>query len=703
MGFQVLTTFTSSADVAEGRQYCFKVSAENAASYTTVNPGTFLAARSQESDEVCEYAAGVPGPVETVVLRRVVALQIVIDWVSPKSDNGSPIVYYEVYGKSSGQLNFDLIATSSAGYTQAVYEGCWQGDTYTFYVRAKNAVGFGPNSPQVVGRCAIAPAEPVNLERTASSMTSATLQWSASPDDNGAPITGYSLFYQVKGTQSKTRIYSSTALSFTHSPIITGVTYIYTVTALNEAGESRPSAEASVLAATLPGRPWNLRVIDRTRSTMILGWNPPSTNGGTPITYYELYYGTTVDDISTLAWRGLALNSANITFVEGNSYFFQVAACNGVTSVLGGCVRDTSPTANKLFSYAAEIPPEIPVLYLISSTLNTLTVGWNSVVTDTGAEGMDLLGFKLYADDGRGGAIKTLVCDVLVPELSEPNKELRCSRTGLAGGVKFRYQLVVVNPVGESMRGPISEFRTCDIPYAPRVFEVASRVEGAVNVTWSNIPLTTCPVTSYQVLRGSGTPSSADDCASATFTTVIGEPLLPHFQYITSAVETMCLRVRAQNWQTENSAVVGEMSAPMFVKTATAPSPPKNLARVTSTSSSITIKWDTPESDGGEDIIGYEVAYNDGQGGDLVQKLSWSDPGVIDVEITGLVYGRLYGVKVRAKNYINLENPLTDNADCCWSEVKYFWAAATSCQPLVADVTPEDTSRSLNGFTLKWS
>jgi hypothetical protein len=88
------------------------------------------------------------------------------------------------------------------------------------------------------------PSPPTNLKATAGN-AQVTLTWSAPTSDGGAPITGYKLYKGTAQGQESVTITLGTALNYTDLAVTNDQTYYYYITAMNAAGESTPSNEAS--------------------------------------------------------------------------------------------------------------------------------------------------------------------------------------------------------------------------------------------------------------------------------------------------------------------------------------------------------------------------------------------------------------------------------------------------------------------------
>ena len=128
--------------------------------------------------------------------------------------------------------------------------------------------------------------------------------------------------------------------SFTDTGLTNGAAYFYTVRAVNAAGTSPPSNEASATPrAGVPTAPLNLTASAGNASAQ-LAWSVPASNGGSTVTGYNVYRGTTAGGEATTP---VATNVASTTFVDsgltnGTRYFYEVAAVNAA---------GTSPPSNE--------------------------------------------------------------------------------------------------------------------------------------------------------------------------------------------------------------------------------------------------------------------------------------------------------------------------------------------------------------------
>lgn len=114
--------------------------------------------------------------------------------------------------------------------------------------------------------------------------------------------------------------------------------YQFRVRAVNKYGTSDECLSEKVVIKDpygLPGPPGKPKVLDRTRSSMLVTWEPPLDNGGTPITGYWLekrevggVYWSRVNraPVTKPVMKGLEFNVLRL--IEGVEYQFRAMAVN---------------------------------------------------------------------------------------------------------------------------------------------------------------------------------------------------------------------------------------------------------------------------------------------------------------------------------------------------------------------------------------
>lgn len=153
------------------------------------------------------------------------------------------------------------------------------------------------------------------------------MQW-VPPQDGGSPIRGYRVYKNgVKVSDLAWNVYSYTITSNLQA----GNTYLISVSAYNDVGESVLSPSNSIMAAKVPNAPTNVHMIDQSATMIEISWETPD-NGGTPLTTFTIYSdqgtdGATFTEI--VSSTGLVTTYA-ITdgIIEDSVYQFKVQASN---------------------------------------------------------------------------------------------------------------------------------------------------------------------------------------------------------------------------------------------------------------------------------------------------------------------------------------------------------------------------------------
>jgi hypothetical protein len=129
-----------------------------------------------------------------------------------------------------------------------------------------------------------------------SSETSITISWNAlaTIDDGGSSITGYRVYMNDIITDNWILVYDGSnypsILVYLQTGLTEGSTYRFEVTALNAVGESAPSPSASFIAASYPSAPGQPQLVTSNSTSIEITWNPPSDNGGSMISGYEIFF-----------------------------------------------------------------------------------------------------------------------------------------------------------------------------------------------------------------------------------------------------------------------------------------------------------------------------------------------------------------------------------------------------------------------------
>ena len=298
-------------------------------------------------------AAGSGGPAVSVVLTAVREPQarilnpgpptgltatagngrVTLSWSPPASNGGAAIIGYDLYmGTSSHGESRSPVSGGLIGGTNYTVSGLTNGTRYYFTADAVNDANL---HSVVSAEASATPAAPVTAPGAPRGLTATagdaqvSLSWQAPGSDGGAAITGYRVY---QGT-SKKPVVSVTGTGTTVKNLTNGTGYSFKVTAVNKAGEGPASGAASATPTakvTKPGLPNGLTASPG-NGKVTLSWKAPGSDGGTGISGYEIYRGTSPGGesgtpVNAGLVAGTSFTVAGLT--NGTRYYFTVAAVN---------------------------------------------------------------------------------------------------------------------------------------------------------------------------------------------------------------------------------------------------------------------------------------------------------------------------------------------------------------------------------------
>src|SRR6184192_1196912 len=161
-------------------------------------------------------------------------------------------------------------------------------------------------------------------------------------------------------------------------------------------------------SVTPPSAPQNLEAVAGD-ANVGLSWQAPASDGGSPITNYQIYRGTTSGGATFLATVGTVLTYSDTSVTNGQSYFYQVTATNAAGE---------SPRSNEVS--ATPNPPLPPPDFDISASPNSLTIHIGSSGTST-ITLTSIGGFSGNVSLSASVACASLICLVYPTASVDPN------------------------------------------------------------------------------------------------------------------------------------------------------------------------------------------------------------------------------------------------------------------------------------------
>ena len=377
---------------------------------------------------------GLPdAPTSVVATPTGVSGQVAISWTVP-DDHSSAITGYHI-------LDSNGIETFVGPGSSTLISGLDEGTPVSFTVAAINDAGQGPDStPSAAVTPAGVPDAPANVVATVTAAGTVTLTFDA-PNGHGAAVTGYTVTISCSGG---TCTRNGQQQAITSGGTITGLgeggTASFSVVAINSSGSGLPGTSNTVGIPTKPGAPTGVTaVLTGLRAQVTVSWTPPASDGGAPITSYELVSNNTSQTFTvpapastfTVPRASLMLNGA---IADNVPVSFKVRAVNMV-----GQSPDSNNTALVTLPTTNGAPAAASITITPTGTPGQVDVSWTAPATNGRSP---IVGYHLTIL-ATGGAKNNTVEDTVVgfPAVTT----LRIS--GLTVGKTYTFRIATRNDV----------------------------------------------------------------------------------------------------------------------------------------------------------------------------------------------------------------------------------------------------------------
>ncbi|RXN36975.1 hypothetical protein ROHU_002464 [Labeo rohita] len=440
-----------------------------------------------------------PGPPEgPISITGVTSEQCCLSWKPPKQDGGSKITHYIVEKRETSRLLWTVVEPK----LQALYlkiTKLLEGNEYIFRVLPVNKFGVGEplQSNSVVIKNPFTPPDaPKGVEVSNVKKDSMVITWDAPTSDGGTPITGYIIEKHDKEGIRWTRCNMKTVtdLTFKVTGLLENHRYEFRVYAENAAGVSEASS-ATVFYKALdpvfkPGPPHNPKVLDMTKSSVVLAWGKPIYDGGCEIQGYIVEAceaKAAIEEIKTAGEEGKAaadewtmctpptgvkvtrFNVENLK--EKQEYKFRVCAVN--KNRYGKSYALDSSAVVAQYPYREPGPPGTPFVSCLSK--DHMVVEWNEPVSDGGS---NIIGYHLERKE-RNSILWIKINKTLI-------QETRFKTSPLEEGVEYEFRVYAENIVGIGRCSKISEGFVardpCDPPGTPEAVHVT---KDSITIQWT--------------------------------------------------------------------------------------------------------------------------------------------------------------------------------------------------------------------------
>ena len=419
---------------------------------------------------------------------------LTVAWSAPTNVGKSSISAYDLRyilsattdkSDSGWTVTEDVWTSSGGGALEHEIDGLLVDTQYDVQVRAVNNDGDGQWS--AVESAAASTDKAPFIESLTPGNGSLSISWSAPTSSELGTVTSYDLRSIRSDVPNKldanwselTSIWTAGTLEYTLGSLSNGVSYDLQIRAVTGSDQQPWSSAYPGIPRTTPSAPSGVSTVDSYTSapggrTLHVRWNrlvpwDPSSNGGAPITGYEIrYIGSDATDKADDNWTVKQVNEYPVPEQEhfltelenGESYDVQVRAVNDAGGgSWSGTIVGTPSTK-----------PGILTIDSITAGSKSITVEWSEPESDGGA---DISSYDLRYIKTSELSLTYKPTTFRSAVWSSGDGDLTATITGLEVGTQYSVQVRAVNAAGT---GPWPAFQVGTTALSADAAELSSLV-----------------------------------------------------------------------------------------------------------------------------------------------------------------------------------------------------------------------------------
>ncbi|KAK6747288.1 hypothetical protein RB195_000476 [Necator americanus] len=555
--------------------------------------------------------------------------RIDIQWKPPTNDGGSPVKTYVVEKKEKGSALWTEAGKTSG--TNFSANNLKPGVEYEFRVIAVNEAG--PSEPSEPTDAQITKPrylKPKILTQNRKIKIKAGYTHTMEVEFDGAPDpTATWAFKEGQALPSELLVESKPGVTSIFFPSAKrSDSGLYTLKVKNEVGEDEGVFEVTVQDhPSAPEGP--LEVSDVTKDSCVLSWNPPADDGGSEITNYVVEKR----DTKTNTWMPVStfVTGTKLTvpkLVEGHEYEFRVSAENAFGR--SDSLNTTEPVLAK-DPFGAPGKPGQP--QIVDTDDDHIDIKWDPP-RDNGGSPIE------HYDVER----KDLKTGRWIKVNTTPVHGTAFSDVRVQKGHTYEYRVVAVNKSGPGAPSDPSAAATAKPMFEAPVFDLD--IDGKEFRVKAGDPLDI-----VIPMHGSPTPE-------VKWTR--GGVEMPGVETTDSQTRLLIEKARRSDAgpvKIKATNSYGEAEANIKITVIDKPGSPEGLASDGVTRHTCTLKWTPPKDDGGSEITGYKIEYQE-VGSQIWEKVPGSVAGTA-YTVKGLEHGQQYRFRIRAENLVGASDYVT--------------------------------------------
>ncbi|CAD5121391.1 DgyrCDS9913 [Dimorphilus gyrociliatus] len=601
-----------------------------------------------------------PGPPQNLEFEEINKDFVILKWDQPECDGGSEITQYIVEKSEVIRYSnsWNIVETLKPTERRLKVDKLFLGNSYNFRITAENRVG--PSKPLQTKEPITTklpfdkPSPPLNLRPIEINRDSVYLEWDKPESDGGNEITNYVIekrdakrpgwifIVDLPARESK---YKATRL-------FEGNEYFFRIYAENEAGTSEPFEMEKPILARLPydepNAPKNLKVKETWSDYVVLEWDNPDFDGGSPITNFIIEK----KENSLPTWMKCGrVNSATHEFKVDNlfqrtSYFFRIFAENEV---------GLSKTSAEIFE---PIQPRLPFnvpqapsnFHVVSYNVDKIKIEWEKPEDDGGSP------IERFVIEKR-----EISRPIWLQSGAVPANVTTFTLDNLFEGESYLFRIAAENKAGRSVylenEDPVTAKLPFDKPASPQNFTKTKIWKDYIELQWESPSEDGgSKVTGYILEMKDGLEVSFKRLCKldANINSFVVKNLKENREY-----DFRLFAVNDAGASTRPAQIDGIRTKLPFDK----PSKPASISANELGPGKISVNWEKSEKDGGSEILGYVIEVCEFANLEY-RKVKTTSADENNVEIDTLQPNERYFVRVSAKNeagvgeYCELEKPV---------------------------------------------
>lgn len=643
--------------LVNGKEYKFRIKAVNLQGESKPLESEEVVARNQFD---------VPKPTSKPEVVDWDKDRIDIEWQPPTDNGGSPIKEYIVEKKEKGSPIWSEAGKTSGGKTSFSAKGLKPGAEYEFRVIAVNEAG--PSEPSEPSDSQMAKAryvKPEIISQVRKFKVKAGLSLTVEAEFIGSPDPTVEWeFKEGQPVPAELIVSSKPGVTSIFIPAAKrSESGNYLLKLKNEVGETSGVFEINVQDKPTPPK-GPIEVSDVTKDSCVLSWQAPEDDGGAEISNYVVEKR----DTKTNTWVPVSafVPGTSITvpkLVEGHEYEFRVMAenVNGRSDPLS---TETPVLAKDPFGTPGK--PNKPTV--VEHDIDHIEIEW-SAPKDNG--GSPISHYDVERKDIKTGRwIKVNTAPVKGTSFVDDRVQKDHS---------YEYRVTAVNKAGPGKPSdpsavitakPMFEAPNFELGIDGREFRV--RAGEPLDIV---VPFTGTPTPQIKWTREGQeiTNIETDDSKTRLF--------IP----VSKRSDSGSCKITASN-------TYGDAEANIKISVIDRPAPPEGpIVYPETTRRTVTVAWKPSKDDGGSEITGYRVEYQ--EVGSSTWERALETVSSLSYTVRALDHGKQYRFRIRAENMMGLSDPLVGQPV----------VVKDPFDPPGAPSTPEVTGYDTNRVSIKWN